>query len=90
MRAATEMTEPTGLRFAIWVCDLDDKNAPWIAEAEREIRYGGAWLPGRISGHMTDLHVTRFGRGIMGMPLKPRPSRGFRRHIRRAKARNHG
>lgn len=56
------------------------------------IRYGGGRQSGRtwaISGTMTNLHITRFGRTFLGMPPKPRPSRGFRRHTRRAKAQNH-
>lgn len=60
---------------------------------ETTIYFGGGRQSGRtwrISGQLRDLHITRYGRGLLGMPLRSRPSRGFRRHVRRAKARNHG
>lgn len=34
--------------------------------------------------------VTRAGRAFFGLPVEPRTSRGFRRHIRKMKARGEG
>jgi hypothetical protein len=41
--------------------------------------------PRSVSGTMSNIHVTRTGRTLLGWPVVPRKSRGWRRHIRRTK-----
>lgn len=44
-------------------------------------------LPEHFTVPLTDVHISRIGRKLLGLPVEPRASRGYRRHIRRVKAR---
>lgn len=42
-------------------------------------------------GSLSDMHITSFGRRMLGMPPnRPRASKGWRRHVRQQKAKRHG
>jgi hypothetical protein len=54
---------------------------------------GGCKMPDPVgvwTFRVANFRLTRFGRQFPGLPVKPRPSRGFRRHVRRMKARKNG
>lgn len=42
-------------------------------------------LPQHFTVAVVNCRISRIGRKLLGLPLEPRPSRGFRRHIRRMK-----
>jgi hypothetical protein len=39
-----------------------------------------------VRGTLANFRWTKFGKKLMGMPIEPRASKGFRRHTRRLKA----
>lgn len=44
-------------------------------------------LTASFGGTLTNMHVTREGAKLLGLPVPQRASRGYRRHVRLAKAR---
>ena len=54
-------------------CDIADGAAPFV--------------PGEhFTVNLKSAHWTKFARQMVGMPVAPRASRGWRRHVRRVKA----
>lgn len=63
--------------FATIVCVVNIGGKPTLDPSQLT-----PWVVGRL----TEVRITRYGLKLLGEPVPPRPSRGFRRHIRRVKA----
>jgi len=62
-------------------------SASWDVARDRVEMLPMSWS---AEGTLSDMHITSFGRKVLGMaPARPRASKGWRRHVRKQKARHY-